>query len=240
MTSLLILLSCAHHRLPKTAALNGGWSHQEYGLFIGVEGAETTPAVWVSVRDGEEIWRALEPRVLEAGGLQFRTPDQDDITLALIDKHTATLTISRAGRSEQDVLDIVRTLPRSRAELEQAIAELAEQERILQTARHVDELRTAALAYGIAFDVFVPAAVWPRPVTALTPDPMPGSEDGGYDHLGWYPGEAVRGTFMIEVAEDGSDFTVHGWQDLDGDGVPAHWTATKDAAAARVSEEGIQ
>ena len=45
---------------------------------------------------------------------------------------------------------------------------------------------------------------------------------------------------LKKVAADGSDFTVHGWQDLDGDGVPAHWIATRTSNPVLVSDPGVR
>lgn len=242
MSALLLLLACAH-RPAATPALDGGWSNDQMGIFIGIEGAESTPEVWVVRSGSEAAWVALEPTRLPEGAVSFRLPEDagPSVTFSLspAEGDSASLVLAyETGREE--VVSMSRAAPRSREDLEGLIASLAQAKLEGMTAAHVRGLRTAEMAYHAAFDAYLPMPVWPRPVAELTPEPVPWPEGSDYDILGWSPAEAVRGTFQIEVAVDGSDFTVHGWQDLDGDGVPARWTATRTDGPALVSDPGVR
>lgn len=104
----------------------------------------------------------------------------------------------------------------------------------------VDGIQTAENAYGVALDSFIAVdAPWPRPVSALNGEPTPWSFGSDFDTLGWQSTEPLRGTYKVEVKPDGSDFVVHGYADFDGDGVTAHYTATKTVNAVRLSPENV-
>ena len=105
---------------------------------------------------------------------------------------------------------------------------------------NVEAIRTAELAHFFALGAFLPAEIWPRAITALTPEPVAWADGSDFDALGWAPDGVVRGSFLVTVAEDGRDLTIHGWQDLDGDGIPAHWSATRTVGVARLSSDGVQ
>ncbi len=92
---------------------------------------------------------------------------------------------------------------------------------------NVDGIKTAELAYDAAFDEFVPTAPHPRRVQELTGDAVPWRNPTDFNTLGWSSDGDVRGTYWVDVPPDGSDFTVHGAVDIDGDGTVAHYTATK-------------
>ncbi len=92
---------------------------------------------------------------------------------------------------------------------------------------NVDGLKTAELAYDAAFDEFVPVRAHPRRPEHLGKEPVPWHGNPDFEMLGWAPDGDVRGTYWVEVSPDGSDFTVFGMGDMDGDGVPALYTATK-------------
>jgi hypothetical protein len=90
-------------------------------------------------------------------------------------------------------------------------------------------IRVAELAYRDNFGVFYPI---PEPIPL---DPVmlgrrgvdwPGGTP--FDTLGWSTTGTVRGTYWVTVSEDGQDFEVHGLCDLDEDGEPAHYTATRE------------
>ncbi len=112
-----------------------------------------------------------------------------------------------------------------------------------EVAGNVNGLKTAELAYEAAFDQFVSVPLWPRPLAGLNgaavrfEDPAVPPE---YQQIGWRPDGLVTGTYSVDVSADGVDFTVNGWQDLDGDGVPAHWQASRLENAHRVTPEAVR
>lgn len=109
---------------------------------------------------------------------------------------------------------------------------------------NVNGLKTAELAYDAAFDAWVALPVWPRPVrdlsSAAVPFPSDDTAPPEYRLIGWRPDGDVTGTYSVDVSANGQEFTVNGWQDLDGDGVPAHWQASRTENAHRVSPEGVR
>ena len=105
---------------------------------------------------------------------------------------------------------------------------------------NVDGIKTAQLAYDAGFDQFVAAGPHPVAVEGLDPEPRVWSAGSAFDTIGWAPDGKVRSTYQVEVSADGMDFRVHGWIDEDGDGVPAHYTATKSINAVRVSPNGVR
>lgn len=101
-------------------------------------------------------------------------------------------------------------------------------------------IRIAELAYDAAFDQYVPCGLQPRAIESLTPTAVEFHPIDGFDRIGWAPDRPLTGTYQVTVSADGRSFTVDGWQDLDGDGVPAHWSADEAHAAHRVSPEGVR
>lgn len=101
-----------------------------------------------------------------------------------------------------------------------------------EVPQNMDGIRIAEIAYDAAFDTFLPAG--PRPVEAweVGRAPRDWTSDEGFTALGWMPMGQVRGTYWVEVAPDGRDFTVYGVCDVDGDGDPATYMATRDLAAS--------
>ena len=103
---------------------------------------------------------------------------------------------------------------------------------------NIDGIRSAEIAYMEAFGVFVAQDEWVPSVQAgkLQQAWVTGT---GFDDLGWAPDGLVRGGYRVEITDDGQDFIVHGRCDIDGDGVEAHYTATRTAAAAAVTDNHV-
>lgn len=97
-----------------------------------------------------------------------------------------------------------------------------------EVIENVEAIRTAQLACYEAFESFVevPSPV-PRPVEGLTKGSVPWRPGSGFDTLGWSPDGEVRGTYWVELSPQGTDFTVHGAIDIDGDGEPSHGVADR-------------
>ena len=104
---------------------------------------------------------------------------------------------------------------------------------------NVNAIKTAQLAYDAAFDEFIPTSTRPRSIEMLDGEQHSWSSGSGFDTLGWSPDGNVRGTYKVEVAPGGRDFIVHGWIDVDGDGFPAHYTATKSVNAMMVTPNDV-
>jgi len=96
----------------------------------------------------------------------------------------------------------------------------------------VEGIRAAQIAHGAVFDGYlaIPEPV-PLDPLMLSDRPVDWPSGTGFDELGWEPVGSVYGTYWVEVSSDGSDFTVHGLCDVDGDGDPAHYTATRNTRA---------
>jgi hypothetical protein len=113
--------------------------------------------------------------------------------------------------------------------------------RLSEVPSNVDGIKTAQLGYDAAFDEFVPAPVWPRSVGSLDRTAVPwGTGATPWNMLGWAPDGHVRGAYEVRVNPAGTDFTVHGWIDLDADGVPAHYTATKSINTVQVTPDHVR
>lgn len=104
---------------------------------------------------------------------------------------------------------------------------------------NVDGIKTAQAAYMAEHGSFLPTEPHPRPVEDLDPKQAEWTSGSAFDELGWSPDGPVRGTYQVVVLPDSSDFVVHGWIDADGDGVPAHITATRRSHAERVTPKRV-
>lgn len=236
MLTITLLAACAHRATVVPATLSGGWSSGEVTVFVLVDAATASPVIWVERGEDAELSPARAVVRQGDGVVHFRPtqgpPSSATLTLSGGDSLMLTWVYDASGQAEHHPL--TRTAPRSREALEQAWAERA----AAQVAWNVEAIRTAELAHFYALGAFLPAGIWPRTITALTSEPVAWGDGSDFDALGWTPDGEVRGTFQVTVAEDGGDLTVHGWQDLDGDGAPAHWTATRHVAVTRISDEG--
>ncbi len=106
---------------------------------------------------------------------------------------------------------------------------------------YVDGIKTAELAYDAAFDGFVPAssrAAAEREISGgAGKEPRPWVDEAGFLAMGWRPDGAVRGAYWVEV--QGSDYTVHGICDVDGDDQYAEYTATSSINATLISSPDV-
>jgi len=101
-------------------------------------------------------------------------------------------------------------------------------------------IKTAQFAHKAKHGSFLAAGPHPRSLDDLSPAPADWTPGSAFDTLGWAPDGAVRGTYQVEAKPDSLDFIVHGWIDADGDGVPAHFTATRSTHAVRVTPDSVE
>jgi len=87
-------------------------------------------------------------------------------------------------------------------------------------------IKTMQVAYRQNFDVYVPAAAYPR-TPSKEAQAWVVSESGGFQTLGWQPDGAVRGSYSVTTTAN--DFEIIGLSDIDGDGVYATYRATSSA-----------
>ena len=103
---------------------------------------------------------------------------------------------------------------------------------------NVDGIRTAQLSHMASSDEFVAQDEWVP--SARTGKSLQSWMTGtGFDELGWAPDGMVRGVYRVEITDDGQDFSVHGLCDIDGDGLEAHYTATRSTAATAVTDNHV-
>lgn len=101
---------------------------------------------------------------------------------------------------------------------------------------NVKGIKTAEMGYDAAFDQFVQIST-AHPVATVGKtqvDWAGGNAD--FQKLGWAPDGKVRGQYSVGTtavggSTAGGDFTVTGICDVDGDAVPASYTATKSINA---------
>lgn len=91
---------------------------------------------------------------------------------------------------------------------------------------NIQSLKTAELAYESQFDVFVSAKSFPPKPSSVEPQTWFSKASGGFEVLNWQPSEKVLGAYEITTSSD--DFLITVRIDLDGDGVPEVYKATKD------------
>ena len=101
---------------------------------------------------------------------------------------------------------------------------------------NVDAIKVASLAYDAAYDRFLlqPSFV-PTSIGKSQQDWPAGS---AFDSLGWTPTGAVRGQYKV-VSLSSTDVQITGQCDVDGDGAPAIYTATKSIAATPTTMGGV-
>ena len=238
MLIVTLLAACAHRTNASAATLDGGWSSGEISVYVLPEEEGSGPDVWLQGVGGAELSPTGSIVRRADGAVQFRPSEGPAATAILLRNEAGGVELLWVDDADGQTAHhpLTRVATPSRAALEQAWVDQA----AAVMAWNVEAIRTAELAHFFAFGAFLPAGAWPRPVTALTPEPVDWGEGSDFELLGWTPDGRVRGTFQVTVAEDGHDLTVHGWQDLDGDGIPAHWTATRQVGVTQVSIDGTQ
>ena len=195
------------------------------------------PTVKVTLPSGVTTSAALFDAV---GSLRFSTVDTDVAYHCIHFGDPDTLLDdvvygAERGYAGHDTLALHRSTPELRAA---AVDRLQKTE----VVNNLNGLRTAELAYDAAFDTFVDLPLSPRPIASLdaVAVPFPVVPNTGYALIGWAPAGDVTASYSGQSTSDHADFTLDAWQDLDHDGVPAHWQATRDKAAFRVTPEGVR
>ena len=95
---------------------------------------------------------------------------------------------------------------------------------------NIKAIKTAQIMYESAYDVFVNVDEYPpRSWNGKEARPWIVSQSGGFEVLNWMPDGDVRGSYSVTTTSGGmgSDFTIVGVIDADGDGIYATYTATK-------------
>ena len=236
MLIVTLLAACAHRSTTSATALEGGWSSGEISVYVLPE--EEGTAIWLEGVDGAGLSPTGSIVHQVDGAVQFRPTEGPAVTATLARNGDGGVLLSWVYDADGQTAHhpLTRAATRSRTALDEAWAEQA----AAVMAWNVEAIRTAELAHFFAFGAFQSADIWPRPVTALTPEPVDWSPGSDFESLGWAPDGRVRGSFQVTIAEDGRDLTIHGWQDLDGDGIPAHWTATRLVGVTQISVDGAQ
>jgi hypothetical protein len=107
----------------------------------------------------------------------------------------------------------------------------------MEVPDNVNEIREAELAY---------VARWGHPLAVSSLEAAENEVTGAqhewaggaeWRSLGWAPASPVRGGYYVTVTEDG--FEVHGVCDIDVDGVLAHYIATAEEDATRITKPEI-
>ncbi len=103
----------------------------------------------------------------------------------------------------------------------------------------VKAIHQAEEAHDAAFGGYIECEAAPRPMHAVTKDPVPWASNRGYGRLSWAP-EAAELYGAYKVALEGDGFTVTGACDIDGDGERALFKAAKaDAEPVMETEANI-
>jgi len=107
----------------------------------------------------------------------------------------------------------------------------------------VQSIRDAQIAHRKAFpgEGYVSAAWAPRDPSRLNGDAIEWKPSDGFGKLGWTPKtvdlEWVRGTYRIASTKD--SFKVHGWCDIDNDGIPSKFEADQQDAVKQITASDI-
>ena len=91
---------------------------------------------------------------------------------------------------------------------------------------NLKSIKTSQIQYESDFDVYVRVAPYPSTPTKTTQQWVK-NRSGGFVTLNWAPDGDVRGSYWVDIAPNGQNFTATGISDVDGDGVYATYIATK-------------
>ncbi|MCP4806448.1 MAG: prepilin-type N-terminal cleavage/methylation domain-containing protein [Proteobacteria bacterium] len=107
----------------------------------------------------------------------------------------------------------------------------------------VASVRHAEFVYDGLYDGYIAAA--PHPTEPLSKSARSwGAGNDGFNHLGFLPDGAVRGTYEVvtvagRATSNGGEFTVIGIQDLDRDEVFSKYTATNVRAIEPLTKNDV-
>jgi len=105
--------------------------------------------------------------------------------------------------------------------------------------RNVEALRSSEIALQVVDD-FLPCSDEASAKQAASTLARTWDGPDCFARIGWAPTESVRGGYFVTVAEDGSDFTVVGLADTDGDGTFQRVEASKGHGAKVVSPPEVR
>ena len=90
---------------------------------------------------------------------------------------------------------------------------------------NIKGIKTSEIQYESNFDTFVACTEYPGSPTKTTTQWVK-TDSGGFITLGWMPDGDVRGGYSVSLTGT-TDFIALGRSDVDGDGTPATYVATK-------------
>jgi len=103
---------------------------------------------------------------------------------------------------------------------------------------NVDGIKTAQLAYGAAFDGYVPTAVQPRGSGSLDKTAVTWATTyTDWNTLNWKPDGLVRGDYVVVTTASATDFTISGQSDVDNDDTVVTYTASTSLNATIVATQ---
>ena len=101
---------------------------------------------------------------------------------------------------------------------------------------NVDGIKATLTAHLATFDSFEDQLTY-HPTETPGKEMMEWTTCSAFDDLGWRPDGNIRGAYKMQA--EGLNFRVSGISDVDGDGVRATFTATREMNAFRVTHDMI-
>ena len=98
-------------------------------------------------------------------------------------------------------------------------------------------IKTAVLAYDATYDTIVQQTTF-YPSSTVGKSQQVWPRGSIYDTIGWSPDGAVRGAYKV-VSLSSTDFRITGISDVDGDGVKAQYTSTKEANTIMTTNNSV-